>query len=265
MHLRPGALVLGWTIQVRNIHALMSRDVAMRYGRDNIGFVWVVLEPMILTVGVMIVWSAIAVGGEKDGVKVVEFVLTGYMPLTLWRHLTNSMVLIYRRSVPLLYHRSISLFDIVFARSALEFIAISAAFLIVWSALVAVDLASSIAHLDLVLVGWLMMAWLGSGAGLVLASITERYEGSERLVQPVQYLMIPMSGAFAMVDWLPHWTHQWILLNPMVHCYEVVRAGYFGSSVTAHYSYFYFICWAFALWFIGIICVHRTRGHVQIS
>src|SRR5215510_5657944 len=105
MRPRLGALLLGWTIQARNIHALMLRDVATRYGRDNIGFVWVVLEPMILTVGVMIVWSAIAVGGHKEGVTLVEFVLTGYIPLTLWRHLTNSMVLIFRRSVPLLYHR----------------------------------------------------------------------------------------------------------------------------------------------------------------
>ncbi len=264
MHLKPGALFLGWTIQARNIHALMLRDVATRYGRNNIGFVWVVLEPMILTVGVMTIWSAIAVS-DRVGVDVVEFVLTGYMPLTLWRHLTNPMVLICRRSVPLLYHRSISLFDIVFARFALEFIAISAAFLIVWSVLVAFGLASSIAHLDLVLVGWLMMAWLSSGAGMVIAAITERYEGSERLVGPFQYLIIPMSGAYVMVDWLPDWAHRWVLLNPMVHCYEVVRAGYFGSGVTTHYSFFYFVCWAFALWFVGVMCIDRMRGEVQIS
>jgi len=43
-----------------------------------------------------------------------------------------------------------------------------------------------------------------------------------------------------MVDWLPKWGQEVILLNPMVHCFEVFRAGYFGSSVVMHYSYGYF-------------------------
>ena len=57
--------------------------------------------------------------------------MSGYIPLTLWRHMTNSMIMIFRRSSALLYHRSISLFDIMLAKFALEFIATSGAFLAV--------------------------------------------------------------------------------------------------------------------------------------
>src|SRR5689334_14760682 len=90
-------LLLGFSIQRRNIHALILRDMMMRYGRDNIGFIWVVLEPMLLTAGVMALWSILYPGG-KYGITVIEFVLTGYMPLTLWRHLTNQNVTLLRRS-----------------------------------------------------------------------------------------------------------------------------------------------------------------------
>lgn len=264
MHPHVSSLRKGVFIQARNIHALMLRDILARYGRDNIGFVWVILEPMILTAGVMIIWSA-TMGPLKGSLKLVELVLTGYMPLTLWRHITNSSVTLFRRSMPLLYHHSISLFDIIFARHFLEFIAASAAFLTVWGALNVAGIVAGIARLDLLILGWLMMGWLALAAGLILAAVTEYSETAERFVQPIQYLTIPISGAFAMVDWLPKWAQDAILWNPMVHCYEVFRAGFFGSGVVTHYSLAYFSACTFVLTFIGIAAVRWIRPRVQLA
>jgi capsular polysaccharide transport system permease protein len=56
-----------------------------------------------------------------------------------------------------------------------------------------------------------------------------------------------------MVDWLPKWAQEAILLNPMVHCYEVFRAGYFGASVVAHYSFGYFSACTFVLTFTAFL------------
>jgi len=70
--------------------------------------------------------------------------MSGYIPLTLWRHMTNSMIMIFRRSSALLYHRSTSLFDIMLAKFALEFIATSGAFLAVWGTLNLVGVAGDI-------------------------------------------------------------------------------------------------------------------------
>jgi len=261
---KSNGLLRGWMTQSRVIRALMLRDMMARYGRDNIGFVWVVLEAMILTVGVMIVWS-LGAGPRKDGIKIVEFVLTGYLPLTLWRHLTNPMVMVFRRSVPLLFHRSVSLLDIVLARILLEFIATSAAFLLVWGILNVSGVVADINSLSLLLAGWVSMAWLAGALGMILAVVTERLEASERFVQPFQYLMIPMSGAFALVDWLPDWAQPLMLLNPTVHCYEAIRAGFFGPSIVTHYSLYYVCIWAFALTFIGLMALRRVRDHVQLS
>ena len=43
----------GLRIQSRGVNALMIRELMMRYGRGNIGFLWLVLEPMILCAGGM--------------------------------------------------------------------------------------------------------------------------------------------------------------------------------------------------------------------
>ncbi|MEA2741427.1 MAG: capsular polysaccharide transport system permease protein, partial [Acetobacteraceae bacterium] len=63
-------------------YALIIRDLMTRFGRQHLGFVWTILEPMILCTGVMFVWSFIH-DPLIHGMPVVELVFTGYMPLTL--------------------------------------------------------------------------------------------------------------------------------------------------------------------------------------
>ncbi|MBR2819945.1 MAG: ABC transporter permease [Reyranella sp.] len=195
-------LLGGWCVQGRTIHALLVRDLMMRYGRSNIGFVWVILEPMILCVGVMFIWSILG-GHGKAGIKVVELVLTGYMPLTLWRHLTGPVLGMFRSSVGMIYRRRVSLLDLLLSRQLLEIIGTTTALLVVYLFLITTGLADGFKRLDLIILGWLMMAWIGVAFGALLACWTERYEVTERFIQLLQYLNIPISGAFFLVYWLP--------------------------------------------------------------
>ena len=44
-------------IQSRVLHALMMRELITRYGRDNLGVLWLVGEPIVFTLGVTTLWS----------------------------------------------------------------------------------------------------------------------------------------------------------------------------------------------------------------
>jgi capsular polysaccharide transport system permease protein len=245
------------------LRALVMRDLMMRYGRGNIGFVWVVLEPMLLCVGVMVIWSLM--GGSKGGYKVIEVVLTGYMPLTLWRHLTNGTIGLFRTSASLLYHRRVSLLDIMVGRYVLEFIGTTAALLLIWLVLYAADALEFPPRLDLIFLGWLMMGLIAAISGIGFAVVTERSEAAERFIQPLQYLNVPLSGCFFMVQWLPTWAQKLVLWHPHVHAYEVFRAGYFGDTVVAHYDLFYFFSFCLVLAFVMILLFRGVREKLQIT
>lgn len=261
--LRKANLLKGWSLQAQTIHALIIRDMMMRYGRDNIGFVWVILEPMILTLGVMFIWSAM--GHESHGVKIIEIVLTGYMPLTLWRHLTGNVVGIFRGSVGMLYHRRVTPLDLVASRQFLEVLGTSAALFVVYITLSLAGIIDELQRLDLVLLGWFMMAWIGIAFGALLSCWTEKYEVAERFVAPLQYLNIPISGCFFFVDWLPTWGQNLIMYHPLVHCYEVFRAGYFGNSIVTHYNLAYFTACAFIFSFFALRGIDKIRVHIRLS
>ena len=249
-------------IQLRSIWALVVREMMMRYGRDHLGFVWVVLEPMILTAGVLIIWSLIR-DRYEHGITIVTLVVTGYLPLTLWRHLTSNLILPFRRSVAMLYHRPISFFDIIFAKGILEFAGCTAAAITVYTFLLIAGYIEPIADLGLIIAGWLLMALFAFAAGTVIALVTELNEITEKFIQPMQYLMLPVSGAFFMLDWFPASVQRLLLWNPHVHCFEMVRAGFMGDSVITHYSPWYTIAWSFALLCLGLGGLHRFRDRMQ--
>jgi capsular polysaccharide transport system permease protein len=244
------------------IRALVIRDLIVRFGRRNLGFVWSIFEPMLLTGGVFVIWSFLR-QPVIHGIPVLEFVLTVYMPLTLWRHMTTSMVRVVSNNVGLLYHARLTPIDIVFARLGLEFLSTTAALVAVYLILLATDLTEPVQNWSLVLGAWLLIAWYHGAVGLLIAAASERWPVVDKFIQPAQYLALPLSGVWFMVDWLPTPFQRLILWNPQAHGFEMFRAGYFGEAVVTHYDPVYAATWALILSVVGVAALLRVRDYVH--
>lgn len=252
------ALKAQWQI----LHALMVRDLIVRYGRENIGFVWAVLEPMILCAGVTTFW-ALAKPATMHGLNVIPFVVTGYMALTLFRHLTNPNVHILQRSLSLLLHRQLTMLDMILSRAVLEFAGTTLAFFTVYGFLLLVRATEPIYDFRMVLWGWLLLAWFGLGLGVITAALTARYRSAHHFVGPMQYLSVPLAPTFYMVDWMPNFLQDLLYFNPLTHPYEMIREGFFGPTVNAIYypevTFLYGLVYlAFGLWWI-----ERIKDHLH--
>lgn len=248
----------GLKVQVRCIEALMIRDLMARYGRGNIGFLWVLLEPMFLCIGVMIVWSMLK-GSTERGLNLVALVICGYMTLTLWRHITNRGVHALRHSVSAFYHRRISAIDCMISMNLLEIAGSTAALVIIVTTTWTLGFIEPIRDYSAFLLGWFMMASLSVGVMLVICALTESSEIWERFIQPFQYLQLPLSGAFFMVDWLPSYAQDIAWYNPTVHCYEMVRRGFFGDTIKTYADPWYAFAWAAALIVAGLWLLEHAR------
>jgi capsular polysaccharide transport system permease protein len=217
------------------LRALLIRDIMIRYKREGLGFAWLILEPMILTVMVMLLWR-LMYGADKQGIAVLPLVLTGYSFLTLWRHIVGRSIFVLKLGVDLKYHRAIQYGDIVVSRYLLEFLAVQLAFWIVYVVLFLVGAVMPIYDLFLVSVSWLLFGFLAIGLGLIIVATTELFESSEKFITPIMYVTIPLTGAFYMVAWMPYGVQQVLLWSPMVHGVEMLRAGVFGPKVPTVYD-----------------------------
>jgi ABC-type polysaccharide/polyol phosphate export permease len=62
-----------------------------RYGRNNIGFLWLFVEPAVFVLLVTIVWSAIR-NIHASNLPIVAFAVTGYTSLLLWRNAVSRCI-----------------------------------------------------------------------------------------------------------------------------------------------------------------------------
>lgn len=246
-----------FAIQQRVVGALLMREVLTRYGRHNIGFLWLFIEPMLFTLGVTALWTALkSVHGSS--IPIVAFALTGYSSVLLWRNMPNRCVGAVQPNLALMYHRNVRLLDIFIARLLLEAAGASISFLILSIVFVSIGWLSAPEDFLPVVVGWLMLAWFGFALAIFLGSYAEEYEIVEKLWHPASYLLFPMSGAAFLVSALPKQAQDFVLLLPMVHAVEYIREGYFGSQMEAHYDLGYMATINLIITLFGLLQTHRV-------
>lgn len=243
------------------LKALILRDLLARFGRSNLGFFWAITEPIILACGVMIVWT-IASEVDAPGISLITFVITAYLPLTLSRHLLGPLSRIGHNNVNLFYHRAIRYSDVLTARVVLEVLSCSLALVLIYFVAVSLGAIEPAYDPPLALLGWLYTLWFYGSLALVTCALTEIWETTDKFVQPGQYLAMPLSGVFYMVDWVPQWAQHLLLLNPAVSCYEMFRAGFFSPAVTTHYDTVYLTAWCLGLTLIGAGAIYRVGDRV---
>lgn len=251
-----------WSIQRRVIWALLLREMLTRYGRHNIGFLWLFAEPMLFTLGVTALWTATkSLHGSE--LSIVAFAITGYSSVLLWRNMPSRCINAITPNLSLMYHRNVRPIDIYFARLLLEVagVTMSFVFLVLFFNFIGwVDLPEDVLKIA---GAWCMLAWFGAGLAIFLGGISEASEFIEKLWHPTAYILFPLSGAAFLVDALPPAAREIVLLLPMVHGVELLREGYFGSQITAHYDMAYMALWNVLLTLFGLAQTRKIgRGLV---
>jgi len=229
------SLLQSWAIQRRVIGALLMREVITRYGRHNIGFLWLFVEPMVFTIGVTLLWTATKSVHGSD-LPISAFALTGYSSVLVWRNMPSRLVGSIEPNLSLMYHRNVKVIDIFAARLLLEAVGVGISFLILTMIFAAVGWIQLPEDPLKVVLGWVMLVWFGSSLGMFLGALSNRSELIDKFWHPMAYLLFPLSGAAFLVESLPAEFRQWILYLPMVHGVECVRDGFFGSYFTPYYD-----------------------------
>ncbi len=250
-------------VQTRIMHALALRELMTRFGRHNLGFFWLMGEPLILCLMVMVGWTLVK--HRLVNVGVVPFVLSGYTMLTLWRHMVTRSIHCFRHNAGLLYHRNVHYADTLVVRGLLELGGTGIAFVIAYVPFFLFDVMDPIYDPLLLIGGWLLLGWFGFGVGLLLASLSELYEVVERVVQPVMYAALPLTGMFYMVSWLPDQLGRYVVYSPLVNCFEMFRDGLLGHQVEAHWDAIYTVKCCLIVNAAGFLALGTVRSDIRVE
>jgi capsular polysaccharide transport system permease protein len=240
------------------------REIQTRWGRRNLGFAWLFAEPLVFAFPVLVLWSELRSPFEH-GIKLMPFVWTSYLPVLIFRHVTSRALYVVRSNSALLYHSAITPLDIWVSRCGLEAVGNLGAVFFSWFVLYMLGVVDVPENTPLVIVGYLYVTWWSLTVALIVAALSERSEMVEHIWTPVSYMYLPVSGFIFMVAWLPTPIRGIVLLiDPPVHCYEMIRGGMFGSIIPTYYDipYLTYILATFTL--IGLWLMRHVRAHVEI-
>ena len=249
-------------IQMRVIGALLMREIITRYGRNNIGFLWLFIEPLMITMFIVVMWKFMR-ADQVSSLNIVAFVLTGYPMAMMWRNASNRAIGAISGNMSLLYHRNVRVLDTILARVLLEVAGATIAQIAIMAILLAMRWIEWPADIFYMLLAWLLMALFALGLGLVICSIAFKFDAFGKLWGTFSFVMLPLSGAFFFVSTLPQQAQEYVLWIPMVHGTEMFRQGYFGSSILTMENPWYLLLCDLVLLFIGLAMVAEFSKGVE--
>lgn len=248
-------------IQKRVIFALIMREIITRYGRHNIGFLWLFAEPMIFTLGVTALWTATK-GIHGSSLPIIAFAITGYSSVLLWRNTPNRCSQAVSSNTGLLYHRNVKIIDLMLSRIILEVSGITISFVGLSIGFIAIGLMDLPADIFTMIIAWFLLVWFTIGLSFIIGYVSETSEVFDRLWHAITYLLFGLSGAGFLVDWLPPTMQKIVLLLPMVHGSEMLRHGYYGNTIITYESPTYLISSNLILTFLGLILLRKLHGKI---
>ena len=259
-----GRLAQGGRIQIRVIQGLIIRELITRFGRENIGFLWVMAEPLLFAMLVGLLWR-FEKGPQEHGVNIIAFVATGYLPLVMFRSTVTRAIGIFAANSSLLYHRQVKILDLVLVRFVVEFIGHMMAYVFIATVLFALDQFPWPHDLAYLLLGWLYYGLFSLTVAMVVAPLSEMSEVMEKVMPVITYLMVPFSGAFYLVGTLSPAAAEVVLYSPPVNAMEMMRYGLFGPSLNPQFDYVYPLACALPCMALGLLLCRIVRKRLIVE
>lgn len=250
------SLVDSLKVQYQVIRALVLRQILLRWGRNNLGYLWLILEPLII---ISVIAGFVALfrksGFEKayTGIDVLPFMFLGLSSAWTWRFTSQKCGGAFSGNIPLLEHRFIRPIDLFLSAAIVEIIGVSAAFVVIYALLMFIGLADLPRNIPLLIIGWSLMCWFALAYGVFFGALTGAFNFFEFAMRGLSVIFYITSGVFFAVVWLPPEYRDYALMNPMIHGTEMLRHAYFGDKLETFESPPYLIAWNVVLTFLGLL------------
>lgn len=225
-------------VQYRRILALLiRRDLKVRYAGSALGYLWTILDPLLMTMVYWFVFTKVFSRGAPGEDPYILFLITGQLLWTWFnggvsttaRALRSEAQMVRSSNVP----RELWVVRVVCSK-AVEYL-FSLPVLALFALLY---LRAPSWHLVLMPLSWLLVFLLVTGLGLLLAPLNILVRDTERLIPIVLRVMFYLSPVLYSIDAIVRRVPQlsgFYALNPMVGPLSLARAAFFPAELAWKY------------------------------
>ncbi len=247
-------------IQGNVIRALILREVKTRFGSSGVGWIWLVLEPVVQCLALMLIYTVIRPrrSGFAD-VDVAEFLMTGIVPWLFYARTFTQVLHAVESNRALLVYPQVTPLDIAIARTALEamlmYLLIAGLLVLRWFLLGDFAVADPLGGIA----ACAALSLMGLGFGLVIAAAGHYLPSLVMVFSYINRILYFSSGVFFSLSAIPAAFRPYVDWNPLLQGVEYARASYFEGVSTVILNLPLLVIAPFALLAAGVIAERATR------
>jgi capsular polysaccharide transport system permease protein len=260
--LLPHTFTKALECQMRVVGALVLREMRVRFGRSQLGYLWAIAEPLAYITA----FSAMFYFIDRHppfGNSMPLFFATGILPFHLFRNLANQLAASFGANQALLTYPIVHPIDTIISRTFLEVMTSTFIMLVVFGWLVLGTDAPLPANIMRIIEAIALLSLLGFGLGLMSAVLITRFNAWQNLVRMLMTPMIFLSGVFYGLETLPPNVRDIISWNPVIHGIEMFRQGYYTNYRGSEIDVLYLALCALFLTFLALAMERTVRGRIE--
>lgn len=263
MVVEPLSLLDRLQIAGRVINAIILREINSRFGESRLGYLWAFLSPMVGLVVLYIIFAFIR--QRETEMPLALFLITGWFTYGFYQSMTSMISNSEASNRMLLMHPNVTRLDVMISRAALDTMT---TFSLTLLAVLASALIEPIPFPDdllLTVASFGAAGTFGMALGVTMGAISTYFPFAMNFVQPVNRLGFFLSGVLFTATMMPSWTYDYIKWNPLIHCIEGIRQGWFQSYQSPILDLTYTYSIAIPLLAVGLYLERRTRRGIKFG
>lgn len=218
------------TTRVRVINALTFRELRTRISHNYIGFMGIVIGPLLSILSFSIIFTFIH-PLHDDSIDPIVFFTTGIVVFTVFSETSVRATNAYQANEALFFYRQVRPIDTVFSRALVELGLLSLLTLIILVPYYIVMPNQRIDSLPAVFAAVFLTSVFSIGCGIFFMLIGRLYPIIEVFIPMIMRPLWYLSGAFYSLSHIPQPYQSWLAYNPLLQAVELTR-----NAFNSHYS-----------------------------
>lgn len=242
------------------IRSIMYRDLRLRYHSSILGYLWTLIEPLLLASAYYVVFVILRGYAE---VRYPLWVLTGILTWSMFTKTTRFGVNSLVKNAGLIQQVYFPRAVLLFANCGTNFVITALSMFVLIPFIFLYDITPNW-RIIFVLFGIFMSGVFAVSLGLLLSPINVRYRDIDHLIGFVLRIGFFLSPIMYTMEFIPEKYHWWYLIvNPMAVNISLVRSGVQGEPLLiSAQSVFIAFSVIFALFFLGLRTFSKKQSKV---
>lgn len=228
----------GFEVQKAAVKALFFREMKTRFGKNRLGYLWAVIEPMAHMLIMLTIFGFVMQRTMPD-ISFPVFLINGIIPFFVFSKITNRSIGAIEANQGLFNYRPVRPIDTIVARAVLETVIYVTVYLLLMTIVGLFGEDFEVTNLITLILVWFLLVIFSCGIGLIFMVVGKIYPETGKILPIIIRPLYFISCIIFPLHNIPKEYWPYLLWNPLVHvielCRESVVPGYISEGVSLNY------------------------------